>query len=86
MRVGIIGCGQIANVHIPAIRKYPSAEIVGVADINSKVLENTASEFNIKDKLTDHLQLSHLKKKDVVHILTPVQYNDKMSKRALETG
>ena len=86
MRVGVIGCGQIANVHIPAIRKYSNVEIVGVADINSQVLENTASEFNIKDKFSDPLQLIQLKKPDVVHILTPVQYHHKMSKSALESG
>ncbi|HWP93508.1 MAG TPA: NAD-dependent epimerase/dehydratase family protein [Thermodesulfobacteriota bacterium] len=87
MRVGIIGCGQIANIHIPVIKKYPNVEIVGLADVNVEVLENTASKFHISDRFTNPPDLIEKKKRpEVVHILTPPQYHYELAKMALEGG
>ena len=40
MRIGIIGCGGIANVHGPIISNFPGAELVGVVRRNP--LQTTA--------------------------------------------
>lgn len=86
MKVGIIGCGEISHIHIPYIRNYENAAIVGIADINREALERVAKRFGIRDKFLDPDALIEQNEPDVVHILTPPQNHYQLGLKVLEKG
>ena len=72
MRVGVIGCGAIAQlVHLPAYRDLEKAELVAVADVDAKRAEDTAKKFGAKYWYSDYKQLLAREDIDAVSICTP---------------
>jgi predicted dehydrogenase len=47
IRIGIIGCGQIAQHHLSNYAKIPGANVVACADINPSAADSTAERFGI---------------------------------------
>jgi predicted dehydrogenase len=86
IRVGIIGCGAIARVHVPYIRAYKKAEIVGVCDCNQDQAESLAKQFNIKGIYAEPTALIEEQRLDIVHILTPPQTHADLAISAMEAG
>ena len=48
LRIGIIGCGAIAQTHIRYLTKFPGVEIVCGADINPAALDRMKSAHGVK--------------------------------------
>ncbi len=54
VRIGVIGCGQIANMsHFPRYASYPDAEIVAACDIRQDRLDAACDTYKIPNKYTD---------------------------------
>lgn len=49
VRIGIIGCGQIAQSHLSNYAKIPEAQVVACADIDPAAASKTAATFGIPD-------------------------------------
>lgn len=47
VRIGIIGCGQIAQIHLQNYSRIPDVEVVACADIDPQAAETTAATFSI---------------------------------------
>jgi len=47
IRIGIIGCGQIAQQHLTTYAKIPAAQVVACADIDPAAAVSTAERFGI---------------------------------------
>lgn len=47
IRIGIIGCGQIAQGHLTAYQSIPGAKVVAVADIIEERAKESAAKFNV---------------------------------------
>ncbi|CEK14252.1 predicted dehydrogenase [Chthonomonas calidirosea] len=47
VRIGIIGCGQIAQIHLQNYSRISGVEIVACADIDAAAAESTAATFSI---------------------------------------
>lgn len=86
IRVGILGCGRIARVHIPYIRAYQNAQIVGVVDVNRGQAEALAKQYGIPAVYGDLTALLHEGRPDVVHIVTPPQTHADLAIAAMEAG
>lgn len=88
LKVGIIGCGGIANnKHMPAIKKVGMAEIVAFCDIVPERAEMAAKEFGTPDAkvFTDYKEL--LKERlDAVYVLTPNRSHSFITVDALHSG
>lgn len=86
MKVGIVGCGQIATIHIPYIRSQPGTELVGVTDADETRARDTATRFGISSvsRTLDELLDAH--RPDVVHILTPPQTHAPLAIQAMDAG
>ncbi|NQW17138.1 MAG: Gfo/Idh/MocA family oxidoreductase [Chloroflexi bacterium] len=54
MRIGIIGAGRIADLHVPGYRAYPNAEIVAVCDSGDGVAETRAAEWGVTSHYSDY--------------------------------
>lgn len=50
LRVGLVGAGNIANVHLDSYMKNNEVEIAAICDINEERLKETADKFNIEKR------------------------------------
>ncbi|HOB09852.1 MAG: Gfo/Idh/MocA family oxidoreductase [Limnochordia bacterium] len=89
LRVGIIGCGGIANgKHLPAVAKIPEAEMVAFCDIILSRAEAAKTKYGTKDAKVyrDYEELLADPSIDVVHVLTPNKWHAPMTIAALQAG
>ena len=49
LKVGIIGCGRVADHYIKFIKRNPDIKIVSVCDKKEKKLNTFAKFLNVKD-------------------------------------
>lgn len=89
VRVGIIGCGGIANgKHMPALSKIENVEMVAFCDIVEKKALEAKEDFGSADSktYTNYKELLEDKTIDVVHVLTPNREHSFITVDALEAG
>lgn len=89
LKLGIVGCGGIANnKHLPALAKLSDKiEIVAFCDIIVERAEKSAKDFGVEGAkvFSDYKEL--LKEDlDVVHVCTPNRSHSEVSIAALEAG
>jgi UDP-N-acetyl-2-amino-2-deoxyglucuronate dehydrogenase len=77
LRVGIVGYGAVARVHIRAYRTIASADVVSVADINSERLKEAERDLGIPcyRTLREMLETESL---DIICILTPPSSHEEL--------
>jgi len=89
LRIGIIGCGGIANgKHLPALKAQPDAEMVWFCDIIRERAETAAKNYGAPDAkvCTDYREILEDKTVDIVHVLTPNRSHSTITVDALEAG
>jgi len=84
MKVGIIGCGRIAQVHLSSLRALPWVEVVGVCDANAEAAHKTAQRFGIEKIYASAEELLNQAEPQAVHILTPPHTHATLARQALE--
>ena len=47
LRVGLVGCGQIADAHLQQIRRIASVELVAVCDVEPLLARQAAERFEV---------------------------------------
>lgn len=89
IKVGIIGCGGIANgKHLPALKATEGVKIVAFCDIIAERAEKAAKEYGTEESAV-YVEYRELLKDDsieAVHVLTPNLYHSEISVAALEAG
>lgn len=88
-RVGIIGCGGIANgKHLPAMSKIKEIEIVAFCDIIEERAVEAAKKYGTPDAkvYTDYKELIKDESLVAVHICTPNRSHSFITIDALEAG
>lgn len=86
IKVGIIGCGKVADKHASQIQRIPGCEIVGVCDHEELMAGQLAERFAIRHHFNDVGSLLKTCQPDVVHIATPPQSHYALAKQCLEAG
>ncbi|MBC1489010.1 Gfo/Idh/MocA family oxidoreductase [Listeria sp. FSL L7-1485] len=89
LKVGIIGCGGIANgKHMPSLLKAEKAEMVAFCDIVLEKAEAAAEVFGGTNAsvYTNYQDLLQDKSIDVIHVCTPNISHAEISIAALEAG
>ena len=74
VRIGIIGCGGIANgKHMPSLKKLPNVEMVAFCDIIEQRAIDAKAKYGTPDAAvyTDYKELLADTTIDVVHVCTP---------------
>ena len=84
LKVGIIGCGKIADAHAAQIQRIDGCEIVGVCDREPLMAMQLYERFPVKKHYTDYAQLVSEGQPDVVHITTPPASHFEIAKFCLE--
>jgi len=92
LRIGIIGCGGIANgKHMPSLAKLNNAEMVAFCDLVEERAQKAAKEFGAPDAKVytgenSYKKLLEDKSIDVVHVLTHNTMHCPITCDALEAG
>lgn len=86
LKVGIIGCGKIADAHAAQILRVGGSEIVGVCDREPLMARQLYERFPVKRYFTDVEQMLEEARPDVVHITTPPASHYPVARLCLERG
>lgn len=87
IRIGVIGCGAIAQVvHLPILSKMNDVQIVALVDPDKTKLAMLAEKYGVPQYFTDHQQCLALEDLDAVHICTPNHLHAAMAIDALSAG
>ena len=89
LKIGIIGCGGIANgKHMPSLKKLPEVEMVAFCDIIPERAQKAKKDYGTPDAAvyTDYKELLKDDTIDVVHVCTPNRSHSFITIDALEAG
>ncbi len=90
LKIGIIGCGGIANgKHMPSLKKEEArAEMVAFCDLIPERAEKAAADYGVPGAkvYTDYHELLKDGSIDVIHVCTPNRSHCEISVAALEAG
>jgi predicted dehydrogenase len=86
IKVGIIGCGKIADQHAAEIQRIPNCELVGACDHEELMAKQLYERFNVKQYYSDVGEMLVKAQPDIVHITTPTQSHFALGKLCLEAG
>lgn len=89
VKVGIIGCGGIANgKHMPSLKFIGNVEMVAFCDLVEERAEKAKTDYGTADAqvFTDYKELLKIEDIEVIHVLTPNAAHAEISIAALEAG
>jgi UDP-N-acetylglucosamine 3-dehydrogenase len=88
LKVGVIGCGAIAEaVHIPGYRRISDkVEIAAIADIDKQILNDVGDRYGISDRYLDWHDLIRREDIDAVSVCTPNYLHAEQTIAALGAG
>ncbi len=87
LRVGVVGCGQIAeNAHLPNFACHPDVELVAVADRNWERVEHCSHRFGASLVFGSFEAMLEAANLDAVSICVPNKFHAPYAIAALERG
>ncbi len=86
MRIGFIGVGQIAKIHLDSYKEIEDAEIVAACDIDQKELANVCDTYGIPDRCTDFRELIARDDLDAVDVCLHNNLHSSVAIEALKAG
>src|SRR5437867_4587731 len=86
LRIGIVGCGKVAEHHARFIKLLSDARLMGVADISQNAAQRFAAKYGIPTVRTSLEGLLDATELDVLHVVTPPSYHYDCAKTALDRG
>lgn len=86
IRVGVIGVGQIGQIHLDYYQAIPGAEVVAICDVNADHLQVVQETYHVPHAYTDYREL--LARDDIVSVDVALHNNLHlpMSRAALQAG
>jgi predicted dehydrogenase len=87
VRLGLIGCGRIAQVaHLPALEKADGVELVVVCDPSEDVARAVAARYGIASYATDADDVLKNDQVEAVLIAVPDRFHSALTEAALRAG
>ena len=71
IKVGIIGCGGIAPLHVQAYNTIDDVEIISLCDLNISKANDLARKFRVKKTYDNYLDMIESTELDLIDICTP---------------
>ena len=78
-KIGLIGCGNIAETYFRSQQYFNNIQIVSCADINQEVAKKCSQQYNIKSVSIDNLLLDE--NINIILNLTPPQAHYEVTKK-----
>jgi len=86
IRVAIVGCGRISDLHYLGYRGRQDAKIVAVCDTKAVNARKKAKEWGVEKIYTDYQQVLEDRHVDAVELLTPHHLHCQMTVQACQAG
>ncbi len=86
IKTAIFGTGFMGRVHLEAVRRVESVEVMAIVGRNEEAAKKLASGFGVPKVTTDYRDVLRDPAIDAVHICTPNAQHFLMAKEALEAG
>ncbi len=86
IRIGIIGCGQIAQHHMSTYAKIPDAKMVGFADISEAAAQRSAEQYGADFYTTNFRELLARDDIDAIDVCLHNNFHMPATVAALEAG
>jgi predicted dehydrogenase/nucleoside-diphosphate-sugar epimerase len=86
LKVGIVGCGNIANLQLRYIKKYINPERIALCDKNDLRLAWLSEEHGITTTFSDLDDMLENFKPDLVHVLTPPKSHKDIAIQCMQAG
>ncbi len=86
VRIGIIGCGRISDLHAAGYRADPRARVTAVCDSDPARARAKASQWGAEACYTDIKAMFADPRVDAVDIITPQRFHEAMALDALAAG
>jgi predicted dehydrogenase len=86
IRIGIIGCGQIAQQHMSTYSKIEGAEMAAFADVNEEAARTSAERWGVKDYTTNFRELIARDDIDAVDVCLHNNFHMPATVAVLEAG
>ena len=85
-KVGIVGCGRVAEHHLKFLVDAAKVEIVGLVDKNINQARFLGEKYNIPNTFSSIDELLEYSSIDVMHILSPPQFHFDLAEMAIRNG
>lgn len=86
LKVGVIGVGGIARVHMPGWATSPHTEVIAGSDISQEAVDSWADQWGVPIRTTSSAELINDPAIDIIDICTPNSYHAPLTIAALEAG
>jgi predicted dehydrogenase len=86
IRIGIIGCGQIAQHHLRTYQDIPEAEVVACADIKPEAADKSAQTFGIPNVYYNAHEMLKRDDLDAIDVCLHNNFHLPATKLVLESG
>lgn len=86
LKIGIIGCGKIADQHAINIQRTAKGEILSACDTELLMAEQFAGRFQVPYHYADVTEMLNSISLDVVHITTPPASHLPLAKLCIDAG
>ena len=86
LRIGLVGCGKIADGHIEQVRALDRADVVAVCDSEPLMAEQLATRMGVPARYDDLVRMLDEQKLDVLHVATPPDSHRAIAALAFEHG
>ena len=86
IRVGFIGTGFIADLHMEAVKRINGVQVVACCDLNQWRAENFARRWDIAESYEDLEKFLDEQSLDVVHVLVPPDKHVAVARRVIDKG
>jgi predicted dehydrogenase len=86
IKVGIVGCGHMGDIHLNLLRDMRNIHVVGIADQDLERARGLAAKSKVEVVAANLETLLERAKPDVVHILTPPFNHASLACTALQAG
>ncbi len=84
-RLGIIGLGRFAQLHLDCLRQIPNVKITAICDINTDLVDVTAQDLQCRG-YTDVQEMLQLESLDAIDVLTPEAFHYDAVMAGLKAG
>jgi predicted dehydrogenase len=86
LRIGIVGCGKVADQHVQAIHRIPDCEIFALCDREPLMAKQLGERCGVTVSFSDAREMLQSVRPDVVHITTPPQGHYSLAAECLNAG
>lgn len=73
LKIGVISCSIMAQVHMQAVMDNPNTELAMLCDLNETLLHEAADKFGVEKTAVDYRDVLNDPEIDAVIIVTPDQ-------------